>query len=263
MKKQTLTTIIALGAMITSGFALTVSAQVANQPSQVNPITTSKPPKTADLSKYIAKADQEIDRRIQALSDLATRVQAMKKISSSDQASLAAKIQDEQTKLSNLKAKIDADTDLATLKADVKSITESYRIFMLIMPQIRILAAVDRINAISASMTDIGTKLQARISALQAAGKDVTALQAALSDYNAKIADANTQAQAASSRVLELVPDNGDKTVQAANTAALKQSRADITVANKDFAAARADAKKILDGVKGTSDTATTTPENR
>jgi hypothetical protein len=70
----------------------------------------------------------------------------------------------------------------------------------------------------------------------------------------AKIADANTQAQAAVSKVVSLVPDQGDKTRQAANNDALKKARLNIKIAKDDLVAARKDAEIVLKALKKAGD---------
>ena len=65
-----------------------------------------------------------------------------------------------------------------------------------------------------------------------------------------QIADANTQAQAAVNKVVALIPDQGDKTKQAENNAALKKARLNIQIAKKDLAAARKDADTVLKALK-------------
>jgi hypothetical protein len=140
----------------------------------------------------------------------------------------------------------DAANSTSSLKTDVKSITASYRIFALILPQGTIEAAADRVLAIVGTMTDLGTKFSARISAAQSAGNDVTAANVTLTDFNAKVSDATIQANAAASEVASLTPDNGNATVMASNTAALKDARSKIQAAQQDFVAARADATTII-----------------
>jgi hypothetical protein len=72
-----------------------------------------------------------------------------------------------------------------------------------------------------------------------------------MTDLKAKLADAKTQADAAVAEVANLQVDNGDKTVQTANTTALKDAKAKLVVAQKDLAAARHDAATIYGVVKG------------
>lgn len=205
---------------------------------------------TARLAKIISRSDAAIGARIDALNKLNARVQAMKNVSDSEKASVSNEISTNISGLTSLKAKIDADTDATTALNDEKMITGNYRIYALIMPQWSILAAADRVDTIASMMTTVGTKLQTRISADQSAGKDIASLQASLTDYNAKIADAETQATNAKNGISSLTPDNGDKTLLASNTAALKAARADIKTASADLVAARKDAKDIVQGLK-------------
>jgi predicted nucleic acid-binding Zn-ribbon protein len=152
--------------------------------------------------------------------------------------------------LTALKAKLDADTTSTVALSDEKTITGSYRIYALVIPQGYILSSADRVNAVSDMLSAVAIKLQARMTADQTAGKDVTALQTSLADMNAKIADAKVQASAAQTRVVSLIPDGGDKTQMSSNTAALKSARADIRVASSDLEAARKDAKSIMSSLK-------------
>jgi hypothetical protein len=198
------------------------------------------------ISAAIARGDKEIDRRITALNALSTRIGEMVKLSASEKTSFQASITAQVNTLTTLKAKIDADTDATVLKTDVKSITDSYRIFALILPQGRLMAAADRASTIASSLTTISGKLQVRISDAQTAGNNVSAMQTSLADMNAKIADANTQATAATNAVISLQPDNGNATVAASNKAALQASRADIKTATSDLTTARNDAQSII-----------------
>jgi hypothetical protein len=195
-------------------------------------------------------ADEELVRRTSALTELNTRIQSMTKVSASVKTTLTSTISSQITALTNLQTKIDADTATDTLKADIKSITDSYRIFMLIMPQVRIAAAVDVIGTVGDSMTAMGAKLQTRITAAQSAGKDVTALTSLLSDMTAKIADANVQANAALTETASLTPDNGDIAKMDANNVALKDARAKLKASGADMKTARQDIQKILQGLK-------------
>lgn len=197
-----------------------------------------------------ARADKEMDRRIVALNKLQAKIQEMKKISVTAKSSFATTVQGQINLLNNLKIKINADADAATLKADVQSITKAYRIYALILPQVEIIAAADRLNSTADLLSAYANKLQARVTTAQAGGKDVTALQALLTDMNAKIADAKVQSANAIAGISVLVPDNGDKTAMAANTAALKTARTAINTGTKDVKDANKDGVKIRVGLK-------------
>lgn len=195
-------------------------------------------------------ADQEVDRRVNALNDLNTRVQAMERVSAEEKTSIAAIVSSQVSTLTTLKAKIDTDTDIETLKADIKSIAATYRIFLLIIPQGRIEVAADKIKSTSVLVSGFATKLQTRIADAQAKGKDVTSLTSTLSEMNAKLTDASVQADAAVSLVASLSPDNGDAAKKQANDQAIKDARAKIKAGIQDLQAARKDAKTIVDGLK-------------
>ena len=151
--------------------------------------------------------------------------------------------------LTSLKTKIDADTDFATLKTDVGSITKSERVYMLVIPQTAILSAADRINTVATMLSGIQAKLASRISSLPA-DTDTTAMNSSLSDMQTRIGNALTAAQSASSTVASLQPDNGVQTTLAANSTALKNARAQIAAARKELQTAQKDAKAILQSLK-------------
>ena len=193
------------------------------------PASAAKTPaKTAtQLAAIIARSDKAIEARITDLNTLATRVGEMKNVSATEQSAISSEVQTQITGLTALKAKIDADTDVATAKTDEKSITADFRIYALVIPQGHLLAAADRIATITNTLNVLGAKLQTRIAAAKAAGKDTTALETALTDMGNKMNDAATQAQSAYAKISSLIPDKGDKTVAASNKAALVAARAD------------------------------------
>jgi len=272
-----LTTACAAGAIVAAmvspafaqtsiGVGLTASATVSTGAAKVQVQLGARAAEAlatriADIEK---RADQEITRRIDALNALSARVNAMVNLSASEKNSLSSSIQSQITAMNTLQTQISADAtanSTSSLKTDVQSITASYRIFALILPQGSIEAASDRVLTIGGIMTDLGTKLSSRISTAQAAGNNVSAATTALTDFNDKIADASTQANAAATEVASLAPDKGDSTIMASNTAALKDARSKILAAQQDFITARADATAIIKALatfKGSA-TATTT----
>ncbi len=197
------------------------------------------------LANIHTRADQEVDRRTEGLTKLVARINEMKHISADQKASLSASVQAQISALATLKAKVDADTALDLLKTDAQSITKSYRIFALIMPQIEITAAADRAADLASQFDSLKAKLDARIAAAKAAGKDTTAIATLRADIDTKLADSKVQSDAAISLVASLKPDNGDKATMAANGKALRDARGKVQAANKDLKAAREDANKI------------------
>jgi ABC-type transporter Mla subunit MlaD len=217
---------------------------------------------SAVLTKAKDRADQEIDRRIESLQNFSNRVGTMR-MSDADRANLETTMREQIDSLTALKNKIESDTSTSTLKEAVKSITESHRIYALVIPKGSIVAAADRISKVTTQLQLFSTKLATRLTEAGAT-HDVSSLTATLSDMNAKIADATAQSQAAVSEVSALVPDNGDATAQAAIKAALQDANKKVHAAEKDLLDARKDAGVIVKGLHafGTSQTATSTAEH-
>lgn len=234
----------ALGAMLAPAFALAQSTANVGASADVNVSTSANTGGlSAALTNAKSRADQEITRRITAMNAQLARVNAMTRVDATFKASLATDIQTQITALTNLQSTIDSDTTGSTLKVEIQSITKSYRVFALILPQGAISAAADRVQTIAGLMTTLSNKLSAR---LASSTGDTSASAAALADANAKIADAQLQATASIGHISALQPDNGDKTVMASNTAALKLGRADIKVAQQDLIAARKDFGTVM-----------------
>jgi len=202
----------------------------------------------ARISKAKDRADKELDRRTQMLTELSTKVAGMNHVSEAEKTAISSTVSAQISALADLKTKIAADTDLTTLKTDIQSIAQSYRIFLLVIPRARIDVAADKVNTATADLGVFADKLQARISA---ASGDTSAMTAQLGDMNTKVADAKTQSDAAVSAVANLQPDNGDKSVQSANADALKSARAKIKVALDDLKTARKDAGDIVKALGG------------
>jgi hypothetical protein len=255
MDKKYIAALIGTGLLLgTSGVALAQTTATASSSVTVGTHTggarvNAAANQSTRITTAKSHADQEIQRRITMLNQLKSKVQAMTKISSTEKAAISSMVTAQVASLTTLQTKIDAEADIDALKTDIHSITGSYRIFALIIPRGRIDVAADKINTAATSMTDFAAKLQTRISA---ATGDTSALTSQLAAMNAKISDAGVQANAAVLAVAGLQPDNGDKSVQSANAAALKNARANIQAALADLKAARRDAGAIVKALKGT-----------
>lgn len=227
----------------------------------------------ARMQKGMDRGENMIDQRIDSLKKLLVRIQGMKHVSDSDKALLSTSINAEIAALTDLKSKITSDTSTTSLKADVNSITKSYRIYALVEPQAQIIAAADRVLGIVDSLTIIGNKVNTRIASSTLA----SSTPANLSDFTAQLATATTQAKAAIALISGLKPDNGDATIAAANKKALQDARADVVSAQKALQAAEkiirtavgnlGHVKNNIDAVRGgpklrmnATSTATTTP---
>lgn len=215
-----------------------------------NTATSTTPVMTAKMKTAVERANKEIDRRIEMLKNLNARVESMQNVTASFKQALAGNIQNQITLFTQLKDKINAGTDEATLKKDIQSMAESYRVFALVIPQSRIAAAADREVTAIMMLKTLGEKLQKLVLEQQNAGKDVSKLLPLLTDMEAKLKSASEKAPAAVTESAKLTPDNGDKAKMAENTKALKAARSNIQAAHKDLVAAQQNAQKIIVGLK-------------
>ena len=199
--------------------------------------------KVSDLKK---RAQTEITRRLNYLNQLLTKVGDVKKLSDTNKANLKSQIQTQIDGLNTLQTKISADTDLTTLKADVKSIITNYYIFAFFRIQIDLLLAADKMSTTVDNLTSIYTKLQTRINEALSQGKDVTALNAWLSDMQAKLNDAKSQYQGAEEELNGLTAQG-----YPGNKSSLLDARSKIKAGASDLRTAYNDAISIRNGLGG------------
>lgn len=199
-----------------------------------------------------SRALREIDNRLTSLSRLVTKINTLGKLTTGQKAALTASLQTEITNLTNLKAKVQADTDIETLRADAKAIVSSYRVYALYIPQIHTLTAASALLTSTQKLTDAYTELQKRVSNAKAAGVDTTVMTQELVAMQAKITDATTQTNSAIDLVTPLTPAG-----YPGNLALLRTAREKLSVARKDVVDASGNARKVLSLLRQTKTTAT------
>lgn len=239
-------------------FALAANATSSSASSGAQNAATA-----ARMANMKSRADQELDRRTKNIEAVAAKAADIKNLPQNGVAAIQTTLQNNLTALAALKAKIDADTDLATLQSDVRQITGSYHIYVLVVPQLRIIVAADHVVTVAGNLHALSLLLAARVSAAAAAGADMTAAHTSLTDLNARVTAAATAAQDAVTAIGSLQPDATSTTPFGTNLSMLQAARAKVVAAQKDLAAARADAGAIVAAVKGkplTAPSASSTP---
>lgn len=212
------------------------------------------------LQKEKDKGDAAITKRLNDLDALLVKISDMKNVSSMFTDRMSSMVQTEKGNLNGLKSNIDAEASSTALKGEIGSITKSFRIYALVIPQAHVAATADKVKNVSAMLTAVGDKIAARINSNAFA--DMSGLQTKLADFKSRITDADTLADQAISITALLKPDDGDKTTLDANNTALKQARDYLKNAQQDIKDARKDLTDLLKGVKtsnATSAAATST----
>jgi hypothetical protein len=205
------------------------------------------------MANLVQRADNEINRRLDALNNLINKVSLLKRVSDGQKSAFTSEIQSNITELTELKTKIDADTDLTVLIQDVQSIVDNYRIFALYIPKIHLLVGAEIASDMADSLGSLTIKLQNKITTDKDAGKNVTNLQTLLTDMLSKIADASNQAASITDLVIQLVPSGYPD-----NRTSLTSARDMLTTARSDIQAARQDTQSIITGLKAFQTTKST-----
>lgn len=239
--------------MITSSFvrgiyaAVLISALPLTGVAKTNVATTPVPVaanQAAHLTNLKTRGATEIDRRLASLNTALAALQTSTKITSTDKTALASQIQDEVTALTSLKAKLAANTVLAEARADVASIATDYRVYALMLPKTRLVAAADRQTMAVTQLTDLSNKLETRLTAAKSNGKNVAALQTSLIQLKTQLATATTGSSGVVAKVLALQPSDVN-----ANRTVLAGYRQALVTAQAELKAARTTAKTIVDGL--------------
>lgn len=231
--------------LATAGVATAVSSP-GGGPAGTGPcatlVTTAKGP-GATIEGIRAFANCEINRRLATLADLSAKVAASKAMAGSDASALATEIAAEKSGLTALRTRMDSETALLALRADLVRIVTDYRVYVLVVPQVNLTIGSDVVLAAQSRFGQIGTALAARIASAQAAGKDTTAAQSALDAMNASVAAARALVTSLPAKLLALTPAQFN-----AGTAGpvLNAARTALAHARDDLKAATTDARACL-----------------
>ena len=191
---------------------------------------------TAKLKLIQSRGNNEISRRLTTLQGLSSKISSATKLSSGDQSSLSAEVNDEITGLTALKTKLSADTTVADAKADTQSIITDYRVYVLIVPKVNLVKVADDQQAAETKLSDLIPKLQSRVDNAKAAGKNVGTMQDALNDLTKQINAAQAVSSSVESSVIGLQPSdyNTDHKVLSGYRDQLKTAQTDIRAAVSD-----------------------------
>lgn len=223
--------------------------------SLLTPGTTLAAPRASctDVACIINAGNALIAARMTALSTVNTRVAAVLAkghITSTQAAALQADVTTNQTGLTALKTKLDAETTMQAATQDVKSIFTQFRIYAVVLPRDYHELWLDILMYVDGKLKAVRDKIQSLIQQVDSLyhdgdhDSDKAALHAAFADYNAQLAEAEAQIDAAQGQEATLTVQHfdNDRTVY---TTAFTDFRSDIRSAHTDIAKAAGDLHKI------------------
>ena len=207
--------------------------------------TASAARPTVDLSGAKAKCDAAVAERLTEIDKLTGKANGAKNLGAGHRTTIVGLLSTSRSGLTDLRAKIDADVDGATLKTDCQNVATGFRVFALRAPQVHLAIVGDRQVAVLARGTNAVTKLDAAIQKASSNGKDVTDATAKLADMKAKLADATALLDGVVDSELALTPAqwNANHNVLSPTMTALHNAQADLLTALADGKAIIADLK--------------------
>lgn len=228
--------------------ALSLSVIPVSALAQTKAASSSSGTTSADQAKVtlvINRGNSEIGRRLSTLNTLSGKVSSATKLSSADQASLSSEISTEVNGLDSLKTKLDADTTLSDARTDAQTIISGYRVYALIVPKVNLVKTADDQQVAEGKLSALATKLQARITTAQTAGKNVTSLQSDLTSLNSKVSAAQAISSNIESTVVNLQPSDYNS-----NHSVLSGDRNQLKTAQSDIQGALSTATTIITNLK-------------
>lgn len=253
--------ILIVFAAIIFGLAVVVKVNAATNGYKINNLinraenkaSISAANQSQRLEKIKTQANKLISNRIGSLNTLLQRVNNDQRLSADEKSSLSSQIQTTIDGLNTLKAKIDADTDADTAKADAKTIITNYYIYRMFVPKIRLLLAVNNLQALSAKLYETSTSIQDLINTLKNEGKETSVLQGLLDDVNSQLAKINTNLANDKTKLETLNTTSDFQTI-------LVQVRKDLAGVRNDFAKIRNDIAQMRINFRGIRKSTNPTP---
>jgi hypothetical protein len=209
---------------------IAVPAEAAAEQAAVTPLT---------LDQIKVKGHDSIVKRQLTIQQLTTSLAAAK-FDCGFNAQLATKLQGTSAGLAGIDAQLAVETDLTKARAEYQQIFGGFRVYLLLVPQAEAVLGCDHQATRVVHYTERATALQVGIDKLKARGVDTTAAQS-LHDAAVNATQAAIGPKvAAPTGVINLVPDNGDKAIQATNAAAVATAKANRRAADASLDTARA-----------------------
>ncbi len=233
--------LIAVATLVPMGLALAAP---------VLPTPTPAPPAVSafDRSKHLntlkTHGAAEVDRRLAMFQTVSTRLASSTQLTAVDKTTLGKLVEDQVTTLGALKSKLAAENDLTAARKDVQAIIDEYRVYGLLVAQISLVTASDRMAETNTQLMTVVTELQKKADVLKKAGKETTDVQKDIDAAKTAITAAQPLFVKLSTQMIAFkAPD------YPAGHISLVASRDDITKARDGFRTARVSIDSALDAI--------------
>ncbi|WP_155375556.1 hypothetical protein [Catellatospora vulcania] len=228
----------------------TALAAATGMPAQAVTPVAGVAVQAADQAANLANAKKlttvRIDGRLALLRAEGVAIRNAARLTDAHQTALQKIIDADIAGLTELRAKVAAETTPEAVRADARSMVEDYRVYLLVRPQVHLTLAADVESAALTRLRTLHDKLAQAVAAARSAGKDVGDAEAKLAHMKSELDAMGSALSGLADELLAVQPGPDAAAIKARTTAA----RADARTARTHLRAATTDAKAIRDLLK-------------
>jgi hypothetical protein len=196
--------VVASGLVAASAFGA-FSAQAAETPAAAKLVTVTASCAPATLAGWKAVVGERIQRRLDALHRMSTRLGAAPHVTSEHRSSLLSIYATDTSGLTALNTQLQGETTCSAVRADAKAVVHDYFVFALVVPQSGLTVAADT-GLYGADRLAAAEPAIRKAIALLPPGATRTAAQASYDDLVAQVTRASADFSGAADTVLTLTP---------------------------------------------------------
>src|SRR5579884_3171253 len=190
------------------------------------------------LANAKLKADKAIDSRISVLNKLMSTTQINKTLSFNDKSAIVMDIQNSISVLNQQKSKVDSDTNIQSVRADIKPVM-NLQIYALVIPKDRLLVTADDMTTLTTKLQNLTPQIQKLINDSKSQGKNVTSAQIQLDTINSLLGSINNRLTTDKKALLSIEQNNPT------NAATLISIRQDLSSTRADFTKIKSNFKQL------------------
>lgn len=178
-------------------------------PSSVGSVTErSEVISTKNIERVKARGAQLIKERVNSLNQNKDAVNKAKGLTNDQKLAFSAFFDDKIGELTVLGTKIASSTDASSTKMLVESIFSEYRIYAVVLPQVRLQKRIYEVENHIGKVNESLAKVQANIDIVKAKGKDVTVWQKNLDDAKLLVATDTAKLSALMMKISAMKPSD-------------------------------------------------------
>jgi len=192
----------------------------------------------AKVQRWLLRA---LTERLDALSAASGAVAAARNLTTPDRAALAAVITSDQSGLASLSTSVASETSLTELRGSAAAMVVNFRVFALVVPEVRAVIGNARVLAKAVALTALEPSIQTAITTERNNGRGTVAAQRVYEKLVAELSGIESSLEGASASLLALTPQNA-----ASAQATFAAAASTATVARGQLGAARMELREIV-----------------